>query len=302
MHDRPTSPPPRARASASSRPSLDSTDPPPRPQRRGGQKAARLIDRDALARDYQDGASTVDLARRHDVSTKTISTLLKAAGIRPRSVAEARQVRTRNAWLTLPKPEPIKDRPEITDVFGVVHRATLRIPTFFGFDVLRGPPLGGSGNGIILTRDLVAHLERHRLHPGACGLPLSPASLTRLRRRLTLDWHADNQDWWQERREELATARTKDFAARHGADPAIVDHVRRKLHGRRREPRDTWLDAAARDLILSPTLSLAQIALRLGISRAYVSELRAEFRTGRRKPDSRRTRRAEVAPSRPAKS
>jgi hypothetical protein len=162
-------------------------------------------------------------------------------------------------------------------------------PTDHGFAVAIGWPSGFprgrggvGGPRVILTRELVEHLEsvRHALTPmSAARLPLGRPQVKRLRRLLGHDRKADRHEWWMARADDLVSLTSREFAGKHGCDPDAAENFRRAHFGPSREVREPgwYLSPEHRDVILS-RLPAAHIADELGVSVAYVYDLRSKIK------------------------
>ena len=141
-------------------------------------------------------------------------------GCELRGIHSAARVREMPSWLRLET--PVDDKRFVDDVEG--FRITHVTPTRHGFDVLRGLT-GKRGSGppaIVLTRELAARFEKHRLDPRNLDLPINQAVSNRLRRRLGHDYKVENAAWWAERLDDLDRLDLEAFAVKHGVVEGTV--------------------------------------------------------------------------------
>ena len=117
-----------------------------------------------------------------------------------------------------------------------------------------GLPRGRGGSGgvrVILTRELAAYLEAHRMTPGAMALPCGRGAIKRLRALLGMDWRTDNETWWLDRLDDLADLSGVEFARRHGVSSAAVSHAHKACFGSRLRPAGWWRDPVVVSILTS---------------------------------------------------
>lgn len=145
---------------------------------------------------------------------------------------------------------------------------------FLGWPV--GIPRGKGGSGgpqVILTAELVAYLEKHRMYRTEMRLPINNATITRLRRILGHAWKADNQEWWEERAVDLLTLNAPAFAKKHDTKPHTASIWYNRLFGMKLRPARWWLQSPAKEHLLSE-FPRTWIAQKLEISIGSVGRLR----------------------------
>ncbi len=247
---------------------------PPAASKVRGRAVAKGIDLVALRETYEAGASTVDLEIEHGISRTTIRKLLRKAGCNLRDVRQASRVRGAANWARLERPSPVQARVIVEDVFGARWRVTHASATEHGFGILRGVPDAkhDSSPAILLTAELAAHFERHRLAPRNLALPIGQTVINKLRRRLDQDWPRENTAWWLDRRDDLGRLSSKEFAQRHGVDKSTVTNARLRYCGKH-PPRRDWSDPTLQALVLSDR-PYGEIAEALGTSAHYVRSMR----------------------------
>lgn len=110
---------------------------------------------------------------------------------------------------------------QVTDCFGHLWNVTASLPTQHGWNVLRGFPVinGKQWKGMgpartILTPELRAYLEEFRMKKGKMQLPVSFATICKLRRQLGMNYWHDCKQWWHETKntEMLAPAMVQNDA------------------------------------------------------------------------------------------
>lgn len=100
--------------------------------------------------------------------------------------------------------------------------------TQHGFDVFLGyrvTPKMHPGRRIIITTALAKHIRSCR--PKEASLPLTEASLTRIRKRIGASWDYDKI--WQGRASDLLSMPLKDFAQKYNCSISIASMRRTKL-------------------------------------------------------------------------
>jgi hypothetical protein len=119
-------------------------------------------------------------------------------------------------------------RAQIRDAFGQRFDVSAFRGTVHGFDLVFGGPVGkkrGTGGcvrpGVVLTKELVRHMEKFRMTPGKSDLPLGLKAVTRIRRRLGHRIRHDIRAWWEKRRKDLAALSGTEFAAKHGKSTTV---------------------------------------------------------------------------------
>lgn len=169
---------------------------------------------------------------------------------------------------------------QVGDAWGSLWDVHAARETTHGWSLMLGWPVGlprgrgGSGGvRVILTRELAAYLEAHRMAPGAMALPCGRGVIKRLRALLGMDWRTDNEAWWLDRLDDLADLSGVEFARRHGVSSAAVSHAHKACFGPRLRPSGWWRDPVVVS-ILSSDHPRAWIADVLGISVGAVGRMR----------------------------
>ncbi len=153
-------------------------------------------------------------------------------------------------------------------------------PTKHGFDLYFGTPSEtyfGPYRGsprLIVTRALrdYWHANRTKNLRFFLDLPVSSSGLKLALRRLRFYHREDVKTFWKERAEDLASLPTREFAAKHGVDPAAAFEWRIKLV-RRGRPAGWWRTPQIRNALLS-SMSLGEAGRELGIAISEVQRLR----------------------------
>lgn len=118
-----------------------------------------------------------------------------------------------------------------TDYAGQQWLVRERRSTAHGWDILVGWPegaergRGGRGVAVIITAELAQYLSNTRRRDMV--LPISATAITRMRREIGVQWSWD--DWWQQRRADLATLTLEAFCARHGCSMGAASQRRAAL-------------------------------------------------------------------------
>lgn len=155
-------------------------------------------------------------------------------------------------------------------------------PTKHGFDLCFGIPCNtynrpyrGSSR-LIVTKALRDYWHAHRTKSLRffLDLPASSGSIQLALRRLRFCHRADVKAFWTDRVEDLASLPTREFAAKHGVDPAAAFEWRLKLVKRGR-PAGWWHTPQILKLLLSPT-PLGEAGRELGIAISEVHRLRGQ--------------------------
>lgn len=151
--------------------------------------------------------------------------------------------------------------------------------TEHGFKVLLGWPAGQRGKGhggprVILTKRLVAHLERHRRNAfEEMQLPIASGTIKRLRKQLGHHRYIDAREWWEERIDDLSTLTLEQFAAKHDRKVSAVEAARLALVGKVIRDAGWWREANTVDLLLGD-LPVAIVAEKLDLAVGSIRRLR----------------------------
>jgi len=172
---------------------------------------------------------------------------------------------------------------QVTDFFGDRWDVREKKETPHGWLLLfgwpHGVPRGKGGSGgprAIVTADLAGYLDLHRARPIDIDLPCGRTTIKRLRHLLGHDWREDNQDWWLDRLDDLASLTTDDFATKHLRSTGAVSTNRALLVGGRQRPAGWWAEPEAARVLLRSSLEIA--AETLGIAPVTVRKYRAALR------------------------
>ena len=133
---------------------------------------------------------------------------------------------------------------------------------------------GVSSKQVILTPELVDHLERHRRSTfKEMDLPLGSTVLTRLRKMLGHHRYDDAAAWWESRLSDLQSLTLSAFAEKHGVTVGAAEAQRLKLLGKSNRDEGWWRLDPARSLLTSDRPA-SEIGLELGIPARSVGRLR----------------------------
>ena len=170
---------------------------------------------------------------------------------------------------------------QVTDVNRELWHVRDVRTTKYGFDLLLGTPAKHHGTvrgglpRLIATTALRDFWETNRaLGRGLLyDLPAGRTTLKRARRRLGFNYLDDVTEFWTDRIDDLATLPVREFAVRHGVDPAVAIERRFRMVGRRARQIGWWRDPAVRGILVSD-LTLSETGRKLGISISQAKRLR----------------------------
>lgn len=153
-------------------------------------------------------------------------------------------------------------------------------PTKHGFDLYLGTPRDTYHSPyrglskLIVTRALrnYWHANRTKNSRFFLDLPVSSSGLKLALRNLRFYHREDLLAFWKKRVDDLAALPTREFAAKHGVDPAAAFDWRLKLVKRGR-PKGWWRTPEFLKILLS-SMSLTEAARELGIEFSEVHRLR----------------------------
>jgi hypothetical protein len=178
---------------------------------------------------------------------------------------------------------------QVVDVEGYVWDVRQIRDTKHGFELLFGSPARpgiyrGGLPRLIATRPLADFWEANQTkHSGVLfDLPAGRTTLKRVRHRLGFNYHQDRADFWQERIQDLASLKSREFARRHSVPVYTVVDIRRKLLGNSTRPAGWWRKPEFLEILRS-NVSLRVMGEKLGISTSQAHRLkrRARFQPDR---------------------
>lgn len=154
-------------------------------------------------------------------------------------------------------------------------------PTEHGWSLLLGWPAldtyghgqRGGGRRIIVTKELVAYLDKMRMTPGKAKLPICADAVSTLRQRLGMSWRKERKEWWKQVECELCSP-APQFAAAHNVSATTATKHRRKHGISSANKRWTDKENALLHQLLQEKLPIATIAQKLDRTESAVKSQR----------------------------
>lgn len=159
---------------------------------------------------------------------------------------------------------------QITDFFDDLWDIREGRPTPHGWDLLLGWPCGiprgrgGSGGPrVILTKEVAGYLETVRDSPQKAELPCGRTTIKRLRKLLGHSWFEDNQLWWLDHLDDLASLTTTDFSKKYSKSTGAVSQNRAVLVGNRTRSAGWWAEPTTAEVLVQKPTEIAADILKI---------------------------------------
>jgi hypothetical protein len=168
---------------------------------------------------------------------------------------------------------------QVVDVEGSLWDVRQIRDTKHGFDLLFGSPAApgvyrGGLPRLIATRPLTDFWEAHQTKLGVLfDLPAGRTTLKRVRHHLGFNYLQDRAEFWQDRIEDLASLKTREFARVHEVPVYVVKRARRKLLGALARPVGWWRKPEFLEILRS-SVPLRVMGEKLGISTSQAHRLK----------------------------